>query len=177
MFGRKRSDEDLIYADPTAHHKPAKPRRRKLWAIAAALTAVVLVLMAVAALGFTIQGKGQRYQDALRLLSEEQYDAAAAELARLDDFRDSADLLESIQDQECRYADALGLMAQEQYADAIAAFEGLGDFADAPAMVDQCLAAWATQLLEAGDEEGARSCLDKMSKDAYQEFIDAASGA
>ena len=56
MFGHKRSDEDLIYADPAAHHKPAKPRRRGLRFFIAALIAAGLVLLAVAALIMIIQG-------------------------------------------------------------------------------------------------------------------------
>ena len=172
MFGRKRSDEDLIYADPTAGKKHQKPKRRGLWFTVTAVIAVALLLMAVAALGFTIQGKGQRYQDALRLLDEKDYEAAAAQLEELGDFRDSADLLTALEADGRSYAAALELMGQQRYEEAIAAFEALGDFADARKMIDHCWAAWANRLLAEGDAEAAEACLEHLSKEAYQEFME-----
>ena len=61
MFGRKRSDEELIYADPTAE-SPVAPRRRGLRILMAVLIALVLVAAAVAVLITIIRG-----QTALRL--------------------------------------------------------------------------------------------------------------
>ena len=57
MFGRKRSEEKLIYADPLAGEKPSKKKRRGLWAILAALIAVILVGVAVAALIILVRGQ------------------------------------------------------------------------------------------------------------------------
>ena len=57
MFGRKRSKSELIYADPLAEDKPSKRKRRGLWAILAALIAVILVGVAVAALIILIRGQ------------------------------------------------------------------------------------------------------------------------
>ena len=62
MFGRKRSDAELIYADPLAEEKPSKKKRRGLWAILAALIAVVLVAVAVTVLIILV-----RDQNTLRL--------------------------------------------------------------------------------------------------------------
>ena len=62
MFGRKRSESELIYADPLAEEKPSKRKRRGLWAILAALIALVLVAVAVTALIILVRG-----QDTLRL--------------------------------------------------------------------------------------------------------------
>ena len=50
MFGRKRSDEELIYADPAAGEAPMVRKRRGLRITAAVLIAVVLVAIAVAVL-------------------------------------------------------------------------------------------------------------------------------
>ena len=57
MFGRKRSESELIYADPLAEEKPSKRKRRGLWAILAALIAVILVAVAVAALIILVRGQ------------------------------------------------------------------------------------------------------------------------
>ena len=57
MFGRKRSDAELIYTDPLAGEKPSKRKRRGLWAILAALIAVILVAVAVAALIILVRGQ------------------------------------------------------------------------------------------------------------------------
>ena len=62
MFGRKRSDAELIYADPLAEEKPSKKKRRGLWAILAAVIAVVLVAVAVTVLIILV-----RDQNTLRL--------------------------------------------------------------------------------------------------------------
>ena len=62
MFGKKHSEEKLIYADPLAGEKPSKKKRRGLWAILAALIALVLVAVAVTALIILVRG-----QDTLRL--------------------------------------------------------------------------------------------------------------
>ena len=50
MFGRKRSDEELIYADPTAGEKPRKHRRRGMRILLAVLIAVLLLAAAAAIL-------------------------------------------------------------------------------------------------------------------------------
>ena len=62
MFGRKRSYEELIYADPLAEEKPSKKKRRGLWAILAAVIAVILVAVAVTVLIILV-----RDQNTLRL--------------------------------------------------------------------------------------------------------------
>ena len=62
MFGRKRSEENLIYADPAWAETPVGPKRRGLRILIAVLIALVLVAVAVTALIILIRG-----QDALRL--------------------------------------------------------------------------------------------------------------
>ena len=46
MFGRKRSNEDLIYADPTAGEKPRKHGRRGMRILLAVLVAALLLAAA-----------------------------------------------------------------------------------------------------------------------------------
>ena len=62
MFGRKRSDEELIYADPAAGEAPMIRKRRGLRILVAVLIAVVLVAMTVAVLLTIVRG-----QNVLRL--------------------------------------------------------------------------------------------------------------
>ena len=135
FWKRKRSDEELIYADPQSG-RPAKKSRqhgqRGLKILAAAAVTTALMVLTASVLTITIQGRGQRYQDALRLLELKQYEQAAAELESLDDFRDSAALLARLESSEKRYAAALDLVEQQRYDDAIAAFRSLGDYADSP---------------------------------------------
>ena len=50
MSGRKRSDADLIYADPTAGEKPRKHRRRSMRILLAVLVAALLLAAATAIL-------------------------------------------------------------------------------------------------------------------------------
>ena len=136
MFWKsKRSDEELIYADPQSGRPARKPRhqgQRGLKILAAAAATTALMVLTASVLTVTIQGRGQRYQDALRLLELKQYELAAAELESLDDFRDSAALLARLETNEKRYAAALDLVDQQRYDDAIAAFRSLGDYADSP---------------------------------------------
>ena len=130
MFGRNRPEEELIYADPLAGEKPMKAGRRGLGIIAAVLLAAGLLILAAAALNITTQGMGQRYQNALYLLEQKQYAAAAAELESLDGFRDSAALLAELRADGQSYAAARALVDQQRYDEAIAAFLALGDYAD-----------------------------------------------
>ena len=130
MFGRGNDDGNLIYADPTAEEKPITPRRRGLIALTAALAALALVGGAVSALVFTSQGKGQRYQAALGLLEQKEYEAAAAELADLGSFRDSAELLARLEAQASDYDNALALLEAQRYEEAAARFAALEDYAD-----------------------------------------------
>ena len=87
FWKRKRSDEELIYADPQSG-RPAKKSRqhgqRGLKILAAAAVTTALMVLTASVLTITIQGRGQRYQDALRLLELKQYEQAAAELESLD---------------------------------------------------------------------------------------------
>lgn len=62
MFGRKRSDEELIYADPAAGEAPMIRKRRGLRILVAVLIAVVLVAVTVAVLLTIVRG-----QNVLRL--------------------------------------------------------------------------------------------------------------
>ena len=135
LWNRKRSGEELIYADPHASQPPEKPRQRGprgLRILAAAAVTTALMVLTASVLTITIQGRGQRYQSALRLLELKQYELAAAELESLDDFRDSAALLAQLESNEKRYAAALDLVDQQRYDDAAAAFRALGDYADSP---------------------------------------------
>ena len=50
MFGRKRSDEERIYADPTAGEKPRKHTRRGGRILLAVLVAALLLAAAAAIL-------------------------------------------------------------------------------------------------------------------------------
>ena len=56
MFGRKTTDEELIYTDPHAADRPRRHRRRGLRIFIAILIAAGLVLLAVAALAMIIGG-------------------------------------------------------------------------------------------------------------------------
>lgn len=146
MFGRGNGGGDLIYADPTAEEKPITPRRRGLIALTVALAALALVVAAVAALVFTSQGKGQRYQAALSLLEQKEYDAAAAELEALGGFRDSARLLAQLEAQASDYEAALALLEEQRYGEAAACFAALGDYADSGRWAD-----WGVTYRQAED--------------------------
>ena len=150
-----RTGGDLIYADPHGGKRPAG-KRRGLKVLTAALAAASLMVVTIAALSFTIQGRGERYQKALTLLDRAEYAAASEELQKLDGFRDSGDLLEKLE----IYTAALALMEQAQAEDAGHAsrsipetdpeelletwekaagmLESLGDFADAQAKASHC---------------------------------------
>lgn len=57
MLGRKRSDEELIYADPAARDTPVVRKRRGLRILVAVLITVVLVAVTVAVLLTIIRGQ------------------------------------------------------------------------------------------------------------------------
>ena len=123
--------------------------RRPVIALAAGAAAVVLMLLTLAALSITVQGKGERYQAALALLADKQYSDAAAELERLEDFRDSADLLARLEQQGTAYANALTLVENGHYEEALTAFQSLEDYADSAHW-----AAWGVTY---------RRCVDQIS--------------
>ena len=202
MFGhRKNTEGSLIYADPTAAEKPVTPRRRGLQALAVGLVALALVLAAVAALGFTVQGLGQRYQAALSLLDQQEYEAAAAELAELGTFRDSAQLVRWGVTQR----QAEDLMARAQQAQtrlsarmvpaeldtilrdweaAAALWEELKDtpeVPDAAARAEECWTAAAELALRHGDPEKALDYLDRLSDEGaqaiYESYLSVTGGA
>ena len=64
MFGRKRSQEELIYAEPTAGEKPQKHRRRGVRFLLTVLVAALLLAAAAAILILLIQD-----QNVMRLRS------------------------------------------------------------------------------------------------------------
>ena len=154
------SGDELIYTDPHAGERPTRSRRR-LKALGAIGTALVLMAAVVAALGFTVQGRGEQYQAALTLLSRKEYGQAADILEALGDFRDSASLLQALEQDLADYEAALDLMARAEgseaqsqsrnrltpadpeaslrlWTQAAEALEALGDFANAKDLALQC---------------------------------------
>ena len=176
LKSRKPQNEDLVYTDPHAQEAPvALPRQRMLRVLGAWLAAAVLMVVASSALGFTIQGQGEQYQRALSLLEQREYDAAAAELENLGDFRDSAQLLAQLRAQESAYCSALELMAQTTvlgWEEAGAILEELGEYKDAQDLADACYLSAAKVRLTGGDDTAALAYAEHMSQEAAAAFLE-----
>ena len=104
------------------------------------------------------------YTEAVKFLSEENYEAAYPLFDKLGDFENSAELKDRCIDEvdQLRYEKAQSLMDSKKYEDAIAIFESLGNFSDSSQKADQCREAIkeiayqnAVVLLEAGNYEQA----------------------
>ena len=145
----KRDADDLIYADPQAGAAPVSTGRRVFVTLVVVLVALALMILALQALSVTVQGKGERYQAALTLLEEKEYAAAASALEDLEDFRDSAQLLQRLRMDSTAYLTALELVEQQRYEEAALAFLALGDYADS--------ALWAASGVT------YRRCVDQMA--------------
>ena len=109
--------------------RQAKERRKKTLTIAA----VVLVVIACA-IAWCIPNviiPNNKYQQAVALREEGQYDDAIAAFAELGNYSDAAMQIMGI-----KYQQAVALRESGQYDEAIAAFAELGDYSDAKAQIE-----------------------------------------
>ena len=119
-------------------------------AAALLITIIVLVVSAIQ--------KNNTYNQAMQLVSEENYQEAIVLFEQLEDYRDSENMLIQVQDWrhqqilDGRYNEALQLVEQKEYEAAIAIFEELGIHRDSR---DQL--ANAEELLRLQKEEEARA--------------------
>ncbi len=128
--------------------RQAKERRKKTLTIAA----VVLVVIACA-IAWCIPNviiPNNKYQQAVALREEGQYDDAIAAFAELGDYSDAA-----AQITETKYQQALALREAGQYDDAIAAFAELGDYSDAAQQLSETKYQQAVALREEGQYDDA----------------------
>lgn len=139
MFGKRRfyssrSDPgNLIYADTLsgeAAPKAVPDRKRRLAAFLLAVGAVAVLAMTAVAVRYVYQERQDRYDHALALVAEKEYEDAAEELEKLGNFRDSQTILEQLARQQAAYETAVDLVDQQRYSEAITAFRALEDYAD-----------------------------------------------
>ena len=114
-----------------------------------------------------------KYKAAEELLTEQDYDGAAAAFTALGDYRDSAE-----QATESKHRAAEQLLAEQDYDRAAAAFTALGDYRDSPerATESKHRAAYraAEQLLAEQDYEGAAAAFTALGD--YQDSAERAYG-
>lgn len=132
--------------------RQAKERRKETLTIAA-----VVVVMIACAIAWCIPNviiPNNKYQQAVALREEGQYDDAIAAFAELGDYSDAAQQLS-----ETKYQQALMLRENGRYDDAIAAFAELGDYSDAKAQIAETKYQQGKALLSAKNYDDAARVL------------------
>ena len=123
-------------------------RRKKTLTIVA-----VVVVMVACAIAWCIPNviiTNSKYQQALALRENGQYDEAIAVFAELGDYSDAAQQLS-----KTKYQQAVALRENGQYDDAIAAFAELGDYSDAAQQLSKTKYQQAVALRENGQYDDA----------------------
>ena len=133
-----------------AEEKERKAKERKNKRLTVAFVLVVLIACVVGWFVVTRVIPNNKYQQAVTLRKNGQYDDAIAAFAELGDYSDAA-----AQITETKYQQALALREAGQYDDAIAAFAELGDYSDAAQQLSETKYQQAVALREEGQYDDA----------------------
>jgi len=128
-----------------AEEKERKAKERKNKRLTVAFVLVVLIACVVCWFVVTRVIPNNKYQQAVTLRKNGQYDDAIAAFAELGDYSDAA-----AQITETKYQQALALREAGQYDDAIAAFAELGDYRNVTAQIMKTKYQKAVALRENG---------------------------
>ena len=133
-----------------AEEKERKAKERKNKRLTVAFVLVVLIACVVGWFVVTQVIPNNKYQRAVALRENGQYDDAIAAFAELGDYSDAAQQLS-----ETKYQQALALREAGQYDDAIAAFAELDDYSDSKKQINETKYQQAVALRENGQYEDA----------------------
>lgn len=152
-------------------------RRKKTLTIAA-----VVVVMIACAIAWCIPNviiPNNKYQQAVALREEGQYDDAIAAFAELDDYSDSKKQIN-----ETKYQQAVALRENGQYEDACTIFWSIADYSDAKTQFSETKYQQAVSLRKAGkyefaiavfaslnDYRDAETQIEEMKQEKYQQAV------
>ena len=130
---RKAEKEAQKAAEKAEQAAKEKTSRKKKLIFAGAVIIVAVTMLIVLT---QVIIPNSKYNAAVRLYEEEQYDEAIAAFVELDGYKDSAEQIVLIKEakKEAAYQDALRLLDSERYDEAAAAFKNLADYKDAATM-------------------------------------------
>ena len=176
-FCRKRIEEEKakdkeeqarqarIYAQ---EQKRAVRRKKAIWIT---LAVILLLAIAVELISTNVIIPAGKYNDAMTLMEEGQYEKAITVFEALNGYRDSTDRIAdchtAILDKE--YDDAVALMRAEQYEGAIAAFDVLDGYKDSTDKIADCRIA----ILDEKFGEKYDEAITFMEEGKYEEAITA----
>ena len=126
---KKREEERLAEIQRKEAEEKSK-RNTKTAMIVAAIIAICLAGFFVAT---NVIIPNAKYNAAVKLMENEDYDAAIEAFKDMGDYKDAPDKI-----LECRYRAAVELMDNEEYTAARSKFVGLGDYKDSKDKVSQC---------------------------------------
>lgn len=137
--------KELKEAEEKAQKKK-KNKTRNIVIIVASIVAVVVI----AVLSVTVFIPNARYNSAVKLMNEGNYEEAISSFESLGNYKDSADKI-----MESRYLIALGLLNNKQYDEAINKFTELGSYSDSEQMILQCKYDMARSIYDEGNYDEA----------------------
>jgi len=132
-------NDNFLETDTQQEKSPKKPIGKKAKIIAISAIGILIIGGIVA---YVLTDNLRNYNNAQKLVSEKQFDAAATAFGKLGDYKDSV-----TQYQECQYKYATQLFLNEKYKEAESIFKELGDYQDSKVQYDIC------QYRQSGDWE------------------------
>lgn len=143
----KRLEEERILAEEQAERKrkeaeiakiKADAKKKRTKKVAAIVTPIVAVLAVVFMLVYNmILVPNSKYNDAVALMDNGQYEEALAVFEVLNGYKDSEDYVE-LCSKEIQYGEALFLMSEGKYEDAVVVFESLNGYRDSKEKIEFC---------------------------------------
>lgn len=128
--------------------EPMSLKKKIAISIAAFIGAVMVTLLFIFGIIPEIE-KSKAYDEAAELMENGEYDKAAVEFSRLEDYKDSGDKVI-----DCKYAYALELMQNESYEEAKILFAELKDYEDSEENMKVCMYLDAVKsMAESGVED------------------------
>lgn len=137
-----------------AEEKERKAKERKNKRLTVAFVLVVLIACVVGWFVVTRVIPNNKYQRAVTLRENGQYDDAIAAFAELGDYSDANEQIA-----EMKYQQAVALRENGQYEEAIAVFAELGDYSDAKAQITETKYQQGKELLTAKNYDDAARVL------------------
>ena len=129
-------------------------REKKLMFILLGCFAVVIILILTLTM---CSNSGSRYQKAVKLMENGDYDKAMIAFRELGDYEDSVQMIK-----QCRYMQAVALMESGDYRGAYSEFDALGDYEDSAAQAVGCSYEIARALMAESKYDEAQTVFESI---------------
>ena len=145
----------------------AKPQKRKNTAviIMAIITTIAVLISVVTVFAFFFGVPYFKYNSAINMMEEKEYDKAMVAFSELNGFMDSEEKYK-----ECQYIKAVKLCEAGKYTDAMEIFDSLGDYNDSKDLITECRYQSALLMIEENKCDEAINILEELGD--YKESKD-----